>query len=153
MDGKRAYSEAYLSEAMSVQGKFFERLQDLEGPIDSADLIDAYMHGSTRRQIDEGHAYYLTLDADRLREVFLQESGYQMKKGEPLRGFMPNWIGRFYAYGQWYWNIPSAELCDKLPVSVLRSAYPGAHDQDIRDAVLKLGNGLFDKTQNEGDAR
>ena len=125
------------------QGKFFERLQDVPGPIDSADFITAYMHGYTRKQLDDGHAYYLTLDARRMKEVFLQESDYVPKPGEPLRGFLPNWIGQFYACAQWYWNVPSSELCDKLPVESLRAAYPGAHDLDLNTAVEKLGRSIF----------
>lgn len=137
------YDRVYLADVIEEQGKFFERLQDLPGPIDSADFITAYMHGYTRKQLDDGHAYYLTLDAGRMKEVFLQESGYVPKHGEPLRGFMPNWIGQFYACAQWRWNIPSAELCDRLPVESLCAVYPGAHDLDLNTAVEKLGCTVF----------
>ena len=65
------YDKVYLSEVVEEQGKFFERLQDMPGPIDSADFITAYMHGYTRRQLDEGHAYYLTLDAEQMKKVVI----------------------------------------------------------------------------------
>lgn len=29
---------------------------------------------------------------------------------------MPDWIGEFYAYYQWYYNIPSSEVVKKVPV-------------------------------------
>ena len=48
------YDKVYLSDVIEEQGKFFERLQDLPEPIDSADFITAYMHGYTRRQPDAG---------------------------------------------------------------------------------------------------
>ena len=67
------YDKVYLSDVIEEQGKFFERLQDAPVPIDSTDLITAYMHGYTRRQLDEGHAYYLTLDASRMKDVFLKD--------------------------------------------------------------------------------
>ena len=134
----RPYSEAYLREVVETQGKFFERLQDEPIPIDSADMITAYMNSDTRRQLDEGHAYYLTLGADDLKRVFLEESRYEPKPGEPLRGFMPNWIGRFYADAQWRYGIPSAKLVDLLEPSALRIVYPGAHDLDLRLAVEKI---------------
>ena len=121
-------------------------LQDMPGPIDSADFITAYMHGYTRRQLDEGHAYYLTLDAARMKEVFLQESGYVPKKGEPLRGFMPNWIGQFYAQYQWHTGALSSVIVDKIPPEWLESAYPGLHDLDMRLAVEKVAAEVGDTT-------
>ena len=132
------YDKVYHNEVVENQGKFFEDLQDITPQIDSADLIVAYMKGYTRQQLDEGHAWYLTLDAAHMKEVFLQESGYEMKPGEPLGGFMPNWIGRFYAYAQWHLNVPSACLVERLSVENLTSRYPGAHDLDLRLAVEKL---------------
>ena len=134
-ESKRPYSESYLQEVMETQGKFFERLQDEPEPIDSEDMITAYLNSDTRRQLDEGHAYYLTLNADDLKRVFLEESGYQPKSGEPLRGFMPNWIGQFYAYAQWKWGVLSREIIRKLPVRTMRIAYPGIHDLDMSLAV------------------
>lgn len=150
------YSDVYLSEVVEFQGKFFEDLQDIVPPIDSADMIVAYMKSYTRRQLDEGHAWYLTLDAQRLKEVFLQESGYQMKHGEPLGGFRPNWIGRFYADAQWRYNVPSAKLVELLPLSDLQIVYGGAHDLDLRLAVEKIAGPVLEGFQNlelrEGDA-
>ena len=140
-EAARPYSEAYLQEVVETQGKFFERLQDEPNPVDSADMITAYMNSDTRRQLDEGHAYYLTLDADALKRVFLEESKYVPKPGEPLRGFLPNWIGRFYAYAQWQWGVTSRELVGRIPVANLCAVYPGAHDLDLKLAVEKFRKG------------
>ena len=131
------YDRSYLSQVVETQGRFFERLQDADEPFDSADMITAYMLGTTRAQLDAGHAYYLTLDDERLKQVFLEESGYQLKPGVPLRGFMPNWIGRFYAMAQWQSAIPSAELVKRFPVTDMVALYPGAHDLDLDLAVAK----------------
>ena len=43
-----------------------------------------------------------------------------MRDGNALEGFMPFWIGEFYAYYQWYYNLPSAEVVRKIPVSFLK---------------------------------
>ena len=53
---------------------------------------------------------------------------------------MPDWIGEFYAYYQWYYNISSAELVDKVPLNFLEKAYHGLHDLDLELAVKKVGN-------------
>ena len=52
---------------------------------------------------------------------------------------MPSWIGEFYAYYQWYYNLPSAELVKKIPMSFLKKAYAGLHDLELDLAVKKVG--------------
>ena len=52
---------------------------------------------------------------------------------------MPDWIGEFYAYYQWYYNIPSSEVVKKVPVDFLVKAYAGLHDLDLALAVQKVG--------------
>ncbi|MBP3871593.1 MAG: hypothetical protein J6E46_11540 [Faecalicoccus sp.] len=53
---------------------------------------------------------------------------------------MPRWIGEFYAYYQWYYNIPSSEIIEKIPVEYLMKTYPGLHDLDLELAVQKVGD-------------
>lgn len=52
---------------------------------------------------------------------------------------MPDWIGEFYAYYQWQYNIPSRELVEKVTVDYLKKAYAGLHDLDLELAVKKEG--------------
>lgn len=54
---------------------------------------------------------------------------------------MPNWIGEFYAYYQWYYDIPSSEVIKKVPLDFLIKAYNGLHDLELNLAVKKVGNG------------
>lgn len=61
------------------------------------------------------------------------------KRAKALAGFMPDWIGEFYAYYQWYYNLSSAELIKKIPVSFLEKAYAGLHDLELDLAVQKVG--------------
>ena len=44
----------------------------------------------------------------------------------------------FYAYYQWYYNIPSSEVVKKVPVDFLVKAYGGLHDLELDLAVKKL---------------
>lgn len=138
------YDELYLTQVVETQGRFFEKLQDCEPRIDSEKMMEAYLRSDLRRQLDEGRAYFLTLNDEQLKRRFL-ESGYVPEPGEPIQGFMPNWIGRFYALAQWHCNVPSARLVERLPVADLTSRYPGAHDLDLRLAVEKICRGLFDR--------
>ena len=52
---------------------------------------------------------------------------------------MPDWIGEFYAYYQWYYDIPSAEVINKIPYDFLSKAYCGLHDLELDLAVKKVG--------------
>ena len=52
---------------------------------------------------------------------------------------MPDRIGEFYAHYQWYYNIPSWEVIEKVPLDFLKKAYSGLHDLDLDLAVRKVG--------------
>ena len=52
---------------------------------------------------------------------------------------MPDWIGEFYAYYQWFYNMPSSEIVKKISVNFLKKAYYGLHDLDLELAVKKVG--------------
>lgn len=62
---------------------------------------------------------------------------FELKNGKAIEGFMPDWIGEFYPYYQWYYNIPSSEVVKKIPISFLMKAYSGLHDLELDLAVKK----------------
>lgn len=136
----RAYSEAYLSEVVETQGKLFDYVAYTFPDADTEHFIIAYMASKTRKSIDEAKAYVNTMDAKDLWEYFLKIDKYNLKPGKALKGFMTDWIGEFYAYYQWYYNIPSAEIIKTIPLSFLTKAYHGLHDLELDLAVKKVGN-------------
>ena len=78
--------------------------------------------------------------SDKDTEDFIIETEhYILKSGKALDGFMPDWIGEFYAYYQWYYNIPSSEVLKKVPIDFLKKAYYGLHDLELDLAVQKVG--------------
>lgn len=135
----RAYSDAYLADVVEDQGKLFEYVAENYSDKDTVDFINTYMKSSTRRYIDEAKAYVNTMSATELWDYFLETDKYELKPGKALQGFMPDWIGEFYAYYQWYYNIPSAEVVRKIPVDFLEKAYYGLHDLELELAVIKVG--------------
>ena len=135
----RAYSEAYLADVVEDQGKLFEYVAENYSDKDTVDFINTYMKSSTRRYIDEAKAYVNTMSATELWDYFLETDKYELKPGKALQGFMPDWIGEFYAYYQWYYNIPSAEVVRKIPVDFLEKAYYGLHDLELELAVITVG--------------
>ena len=135
----RAYSEVYLGDVVENQGKLFDFVAQTFPDKDTEDFINAYMASKTRKSIDEAKAYVNTMDAKELWQYFLQTEGYVLKPGKALGGFMPDWIGEVYAYYQWYFNLPSAELVKRITVDFLKKAYYGLHDLELDLAVKKVG--------------
>lgn len=136
----RAYSEAYLDEVVETQGKLFDLVAYRYPNKDTGNFINAYMASNTRRYIDEAQAYVNTMSAPELWDYFCKVDGYELRDGEPLVGFMPDWIGEFYAYYQWYYNIPSSEVIKRVPLDFLKKAYWGLHDLNLELAVKKVGD-------------
>lgn len=97
------------------------------------------MESKTRKSIDESQAYVNTMSAKELWEYFVKTEQYSLKPGKAMEGFIPNWIGEFYAYYQWYYNIPSCEVLKKVLLDFLKKAYYGLHDLELDLAVQKFG--------------
>lgn len=135
-----AYNKSYLDEVVETQGQLFDYVSINYKDKDTIDFINAYMNGKTREYIDNCQAYVNTKDAIELLEYFLQTDNYKFKQGEALNGFIPNWIGQFYAYYQWYYDVSSKELIKNIPVDFLIKAYNGLHDLDLELAIKKVGN-------------
>lgn len=135
----RAYSEAYLRDVVESQGKLFDYVSFTYPDKDTVDFICAYMKSETRKSIDESQAYVNTMDYKALWDYFLRTDKYELKPGKALSGFVPDWIGEFYAFYQWFYNITSAETITQVPVDFLIKAYPGLHDLDLELAVKKVG--------------
>ena len=135
----RAYPDAYLNDVVENQGKLFDFVAHSFPNMDTEDFIATYMASKTRKSIDEAKAYVNTMDAKSFWTYFLETEEYNLKPGKALEGFLPDWIGEFYAYYQWFYNIPSSEVIRKIPLSFLKKAYYGLHDLELDLAVQKVG--------------
>ena len=135
----RAYAQDYLNDVVENQGKLFDFVAQSYPDMDTEDFIKTYMASKTRKSIDEAQAYVNTMWAKELWEYFTQTENYSLKSGKALKGFMPDWIGEFYAYYQWYYNISSVEVLKKVPLDFLEKAYYGLHDLELELAVQKVG--------------
>lgn len=135
----RAYPKDYLNDVVENQGKLFDFVAQNFPNKDTEDFIETYMQSKTRKSIDEAKAYVITMDSKELWEYFIETENYSLKSGEALEGFLPDWIGEFYAYYQWYYNVPSYELINRVPINFLKKAYPGLHDLELELAVRKVG--------------
>lgn len=135
----RAYHKEYLSDVVETQGKLFDFFAMNFPTMNTEDFIEKYMKSNTRQFIEEGQVYVNTMNVQELWDYFLKYENYTFVQGQNLEGFMPDWIGEFYAYYQWYYNISSKELIKKIPLSFLKKAYFGLHDLELELAVQKVG--------------
>ena len=135
----RAYSKDYLNDVVENQGKLFDFVAQNFSDKNTEDFIKTYMKSKTRKSIDEAKAYVNTMSAKELWDYFTETENYVLKSGKSIDGFIPDWIGEFYAYYQWYYNIPSSEVLKKVPLDFLKKAYYGLHDLELDLAVQKVG--------------
>lgn len=132
------FSKSYLKAVVETQGELFDNFARCHPDSDTDDFITSYMTGKTRADIDAGQPYVATMNGDELMRWYLQESGYQPKPGESMKGFMPDWIGRFYALYQWVEKKSSRETISAVPLSFLKIGYAGLHDLELDLAVAKV---------------
>ena len=135
----RAYSKDYLNDVVENQGKLFDFVAQNFSNKNTEDFIKTYMQSKTRKSIDEAKAYVNTMSAKELWDYFTETENYVLKSGKSIDGFIPDWTGEFYAYYQWYYNIPSSEVLKKVPLDFLKKAYYGLHDLELDLAVRKVG--------------
>ena len=140
-----AYPEVYLDEVVENHGKLFYLVAQTYPDNDTDDFINSYMLSKTRRSIDQGQAYVNTMDAKELWQYFSETEKYHLKPGKALDGFMPEWIGEFYAYYQWYYNMSSSEVIKRVPLYFLKKAYLGLHDLNLDLATQKVGAKQFNE--------
>ena len=135
----KAYSEVYLDDVVENQGKLFDLIAQKYPDMDTENFINTYMASQTRKAIDNSQAYVNTMDAVDLWNYFTNTENYTLKPGEALKGFFPKWVGEFYAYYQWYYNVPSIEVIQKLPINFLKKSYQSLNALDLELAVQKVG--------------
>lgn len=132
----RAYSDAYLNDVVENQGKLFDFISQKYPQKDTADFIHAYMVSKTRKSIDEAQAYVNTMNANELWDYFEKQINMNLKMERHLKDFYQ--IDReFYAYYQWYYNLPSSDVVKIVPLDFLIKAYSGLHDLELELAVKK----------------
>ena len=132
------YNKAYLDEIVETQGKLFSLVCDMKPAADIDDFIEKFMVSRTRGFLDRGDAYVSNLDKNDLYEYFCKVDNFRPLKGKNFGGFMYDWTGEFYAYYQWRYNIPSAQIIKNLPLNFMKAAYPGLHDLDLELAAEKI---------------
>ncbi|MDE6701473.1 MAG: hypothetical protein K2K10_10770 [Acetatifactor sp.] len=139
-----AYDESYLKEVVETQGKLFGEVGEYESGIDVKNFIESYMVSKTRQFIDAGQAYVCTLNSRELWNYFCEVDQYEPGKGNAIGGFAADWVGQFYAYFQWYYNLASKKVLELVPLDFILAAYHGLHDLELDLAIRKVGEQIVE---------
>lgn len=103
----KAYDESYAEQIMYAQGDMFMYVVRTFPNYDIDDFITKYMKSNTRRYLDHANMELASKDAKDLYEWFVKFDNYKPKAGNTFDEYKTGWIGAFYSYAQWYYNIPS----------------------------------------------
>lgn len=142
------YSELYLDDVIELQGKLFEKAADLTSEEGFEDFVNKFMSSKTRSYLDYAHPYVANMNKDELMQYYQEVDHYEFLPGTSNFGFMPRWLGEFYALYQWEGGISSEELIRQIPYENLVRAYPGLCDLDLKSAVKRTLNS-FQKQDRE----
>ena len=136
---KHAYDELYAGDVIIQQGGLFEYIARIHPNVDFILFVKEYMQSDLRSDIDVGWPKAAAL---LVRELY---NRYTLKEGHsiPVGGCRVSenaagWVGRFYAYYQWYWNIKSVDLVKRLTPEGLLGMYPGAHSKNMISVIKDL---------------
>jgi len=135
---KSAYPIAYRDEIVETQGKLFGRFQCDHPEADGEDFMSAYLQSETRSRLDNAAALLSNMTPAELQDTFISQEGYAVRAGLPVDPFAADWIGQFYAYYQWQTGERSRDIVKRMPLRMMRAAYPGLHDLDLRLAVERM---------------
>jgi len=135
---KPAYPIAYRDEIVETQGKLFGRFQCDHPDADGEDFMSSYLKGETRSRLDHAPAILSNMTPAELHEEFISQEGYTVRAGHSVDPFAADWIGQFYAYYQWHTGERSRDIVRRMPLKMMRAAYPGLHDLDMRLAVERM---------------
>ena len=137
-----AYAKNYAAQIIDTQGDLFERAPKYYPDINMWHFISSYMKSWLRKRLDQADPRPANMIPRELWNYYLDAYHFVPVEGNPFPGFPGWWIGRIYAYFQWYYAVPSDLLVDALPVDHLLVVYPGLHDLTLQGACIKLSRGV-----------
>lgn len=138
----KAYDESYVEQIMYAQADMFMYVKRTFPNYDIDDFITKYMKSNTRRYLDHANMELASKDVKDLYEWFVKFDNYNPKAGNTFDEYKTGWIGAFYSYAQWYYNIPSEELVEKIPIDLLKESFSKLIRMDIEKAVKTVGKQL-----------
>lgn len=134
-----AYDCLYLEDMMSVHGLMFSKLVKNKPEYDVFSMIDTYMrHSDVRHKMDLGNWSALNKGWKQLFNSIDFSLCKPITRDILFDDILLGWVADIYVLLQWRYNIPSAEISQKLPAEVLCDMYNPLHETSHMNACEKL---------------
>lgn len=134
-----AYDRLYLEDMMGVHGLMFSKLVVNKPEYDVFSMIDTYMrYSDIRRKMDLGNWSALNKGWKQLFNSIDFSLCKPRTKDIPFDDILLGWVADIYVLLQWQYNIPSAEISQKIPAEVLCGLYNPLHETSYQNACEKL---------------
>lgn len=135
------FDKLYLVPLMDLHRLLFIKL--MESKYDTLVAIDLYMKTSEIRQkMDQGNWVALNKGYKQLfNSIDFSKCPVKTEKDEDI--YLYHWMADIYTLMQWMYNIPSAEIADKIPSFVLAQKFNPLHETSEKNACEKLYETYF----------
>lgn len=134
-----AYDELQVAYITENQGELFLCVRDELPGVDEKWFIEEWMKSKTRSYLDKAYSKWAGMMPEELLWWFIDnEKNGKYKKGDTWGGFMPQWIGIMYSLYQWKYSVPSKQIIEELPLSMMEQAFVPFHQASDEVATEKL---------------
>lgn len=133
---KPAYDVSYY-DSMTEKGRYLFKLiaRNTENPFP---VIVKYMNSEYRRNMDGGNPLFL----NKTPKQILESVGIAVRNQFDIKGEYDEsilaWMADVYTYLQWYYNLQSKDIVQKIPPKELYGMYSPLHEASLSNCGEKL---------------
>lgn len=143
-----AYSEVFLSDAMSNMGEALEYATCACG-IEGQLFLNDFVKSGVAERFGTGEPRLISgMSGIELAEIVLERCGRPTpSEGKSIVGYSPEyWAGEVYAYYQWYSGCSFAEIFQAAPFEQVLQMYWLLHETDISKSAAIL-DGMLERSR------
>lgn len=135
------YSKDYLQDGCKMQARLFDGLITIDETIVEEDFIVKFMKSRCKELLDHANPRLINGTVLDLYAAYYELGGEQPTRVTDLKqqpSYAPQqlyWVGMMYEYIHWYYNIPSKELIERLPLEKMLFAYRCGHQMGEKEAL------------------
>lgn len=149
-DSGHPYIVEYLEPLIKVHYLVFEKIA-AQKEYDAFSMMDAYMlFSEIRQRMDAGNWSALNKG---WKQIFndIPKDKCEKYHGQEPDDILAHWMAHIYVLFQWLYNIPSNEICRRIPAKELSHIYNPLHEVSEKTACQKLLHKYFPDKENDYD--
>ena len=139
------YDELYMGDVAEAQSDIFYMIRDELPGVDERWFVEKFMRSHMRAMLDDGNPRYLNMPAPEMLLHFIEdECDNTYQNGEEWWGMLPAWAGFAYSYYQWYYNVLSKDLIERITLEDMERCYGALHQCGWEAAIVKLHDNVWE---------